>query len=320
VASAISAHQRVIIVATTRPETMLGDVAVAVHPQDERYRHLIGQTVRLPLSERDIPIIGDDYVDPAFGTGCLKITPAHDFNDYAIGARHALPLINVFTPDAKLNENAPQRLRGLDRFVARERIVEELQAAGLVERIEPHKLMVPRGDRTGAVIEPYLTDQWYVRIAPLARRPSRRSNPVGYVSCRRIGTRLSISGCATSRTGASAVSCGGVIAFLPGMTIRARSTLPGPKPKRLRRHALVVAARWRLRQDEDVLDTWFSSGLWPFSTLGMARTHQRIGALLSHRRAGDRLRHHLFLGRPHADAGTEVHREMFRFAMSTSTD
>jgi len=157
-----------VVVATTRPETMLGDSAVAVNPDDERYRHLIGQTVRLPLTGREIPIVADSFVDPAFGSGCVKITPAHDFNDYAVGLRHALPLINIFTPDAHLNENAPAHLRGLDRFDARARMVEELQRDGLVERIEPHKQMTPRGDRSGAVIEPYLTAQWYVRIAPLA--------------------------------------------------------------------------------------------------------------------------------------------------------
>ena len=157
-----------LVVATTRPETMLGDAAVAVHPDDERYRALIGRRLLLPLTGREIPVIADRYVDPAFGTGCLKITPAHDFNDYAIGLRHALPLINVFTAEARLNENAPPHLRGLDRFEARERLVAELAAAGLIERIEPHRLMIPRGDRSGAVIEPFLTDQWYVRIAPLA--------------------------------------------------------------------------------------------------------------------------------------------------------
>ena len=147
-----------VVVATTRPETMLGDAAVAVNGEDPRYRHLIGRHVLLPLAERTIPIIADSYVDPSFGSGCLKITPAHDFNDYAIGQRHALPLINIFTPEARLNERAPERLRGLDRFEARARIVEELTQAGLVERVEPHKLMTPRGDRSGAVIEPYLTN------------------------------------------------------------------------------------------------------------------------------------------------------------------
>jgi valyl-tRNA synthetase len=257
-----------IIVATTRPETMLGDTAVAVHPQDERYRHLIGQTVRLPLSERDIPIIGDEYVDPAFGTGCLKITPAHDFNDYTIGARHALPLINVLTPDARLNENAPQRLRGLDRFVARERIVAELQAAGLVERIEPHKLMVPRGDRTGAVIEPYLTDQWYVRIAPLAAPAVEavESGRVRFVPENWDKTfyqwMRNIQDWCISRQ----LWWGHRIPAWyddQGEIYVARTQAEALAQARSRRGCDVS-----LRQDEDVLDTWFSSGLWPFSTLG----------------------------------------------------
>src|SRR4051812_347702 len=157
-----------VVVATTRPETMFGDAAVAVHPEDERFRALVGKSVRLPLVGREIPIITDEYVDPAFGTGCVKITPAHDFNDYAVGLRHGLALINVLTPAGELNEAAPPDLRGLDRLVARARVVEQLSAAGLIERIDAHKIMVPRGDRSGAVVEPYLTDQWYVRVEPLA--------------------------------------------------------------------------------------------------------------------------------------------------------
>ena len=158
-----------LVVATTRPETMLGDAAVAVHPDDERNRHLIGQRVELPLTGREIPVIADDYVDPEFGTGCVKITPAHDFNDYAMGQRHELPLINIFTDDARINEAAPAPYRGLDRFEARERIVADLEAAGLLEKIDDHKLMVPRGDRTGQIIEPFLTDQWYVKAETLAK-------------------------------------------------------------------------------------------------------------------------------------------------------
>ena len=157
-----------LVVATTRPETLLGDSAVAVHPEDERYKHLIGQQVRLPIADRLIPIIGDDFVDREFGSGCVKITPAHDFTDYDVGQRHQLPMLNILTPDAKLNDNVPAHLRGLDRSVARERVLAELEAAGLLERIDKHKLMVPRGDRSGAVLEPFLTDQWYVRIEPLA--------------------------------------------------------------------------------------------------------------------------------------------------------
>ncbi len=158
-----------VVVATTRPETMLGDSAVAVHPDDERYRALIGQSLRLPLADRLIPVIADTYVDPAFGSGCVKITPAHDFNDYEVGQRHGLAADQrLHADDATLNDAAPERYRGLDRFEARRRIVAELEAAGLLERIDKHRLTVPRGDRSGAVIEPYLTDQWYVRIAPLA--------------------------------------------------------------------------------------------------------------------------------------------------------
>jgi valyl-tRNA synthetase len=257
-----------VIVATTRPETMLGDVAVAVNPQDERYRALIGRSVRLPLADRDIPIIADDYVDPQFGTGCLKITPAHDFNDYAIGTRHGLPLINVFTPDAKLNDNAPPRLRAMDRFEARKAIVAELTAAGLVERIEPHKLMVPRGDRSNEVIEPYLTDQWYVRIEPLAQPAIQavESGRVRFVPENWDKTfyqwmRNIQDWCISRqlwwghRIPAWYDDQGGIyVARSEGEALdQARA-----------RHGREVP----LRQDEDVLDTWFSSGLWPFSTLG----------------------------------------------------
>ena len=157
-----------LVVATTRPETMLGDTAVAVHPDDARYTDLIGGSVRLPLADRDIPIIADEYVDPEFGSGCVKITPAHDFNDNDIGSRHGLPQINIFTPDASVNDEAPTAYRGMDRFVARKQIVADIDALALLEKVEPHKLMVPRGDRSGAIIEPLLTDQWFVKIAPLA--------------------------------------------------------------------------------------------------------------------------------------------------------
>src|SRR5690606_15611466 len=156
-----------LVVATTRPETMLGDTAVAVHPEDARYRHLVGREIALPLTGRRIPVIADAYVDPAFGSGCVKLTPAHDFNDYEVGSRHDLPLINILTPDARI-ELPGSPYHGLDRYDARKRIVADLEAAGLLERVEPHKMMVPRGDRSGAVVEPYLTDQWFVRAAPLA--------------------------------------------------------------------------------------------------------------------------------------------------------
>jgi valyl-tRNA synthetase len=169
-----------LVVATTRPETLLGDAAVAVHPDDERYRHLIGRRVRLPLTERDIPVIGDTYVDPQFGSGCVKITPAHDFNDYEVGLRHGLPLLNIMNPDATLNGEVPAAYRGLDRAVARTRILADLDVLGLVERIEAHKLTVPRGDRSNAILEPLLTDQWFVDIKPLAE-PAIRAVEAGHI-------------------------------------------------------------------------------------------------------------------------------------------
>ncbi|MEM7279735.1 MAG: class I tRNA ligase family protein, partial [Pseudomonadota bacterium] len=158
-----------LVVATTRPETMLGDSAVAVHPDDERFKHLHGKKVRLPLTDRLIPIVADDYVDPEFGSGCVKITPAHDFNDYDIGKRHSLELINIFDDDARINDNAPAKYQGLDRFEARKIVIDDMQALGLLKQTEDHRLMVPRGDRSQTIVEPYLTDQWYVKIDPLAK-------------------------------------------------------------------------------------------------------------------------------------------------------
>jgi len=262
-----------VVVATTRPETMFGDAAVAVHGEDERYRHLIGRHLTLPLAGREIPIIADNYVDPAFGTGCVKITPAHDFNDYAVGLRHALPLINVFTPDARLNDNAPPRLRGLNREQARARIIEELQQAGLLDRVEPHRLMIPRGDRSGAVIEPYLTDQWYVRVAPLASEAiaAVESGRVRFVPGNWDRTYYqwmrNIEDWCISRQ------------LWWGHRIPAWYDEQGDIYVAHNAAEAAGAARARhgrdvpLRQDEDVLDTWFSSALWPFSTLGWpART------------------------------------------------
>jgi valyl-tRNA synthetase len=257
-----------VVVATTRPETLLGDTAVAVNGEDERYRHLIGRLVRLPVAGREIPIIADAYVDPAFGTGCVKITPAHDFNDYAVGQRHGLPLINVFTPDARLNEQAPERLRGLERLEARARILAQLEAEGLLERAEPHRLMVPRGDRSGAVIEPYLTDQWYVRIEPLAAPAiaAVESGRVRFVPGNWDKTYFqwmrNIQDWCISRQ------------LWWGHRIPAWYDEGGHLYVARDRSAAQAAARIRhgrevpLRQDEDVLDTWFSSGLWPISTLG----------------------------------------------------
>ncbi len=254
-----------VVVATTRPETMLGDSAVAVHPADDRYRHLIGKTVRLPLAERDIPVIADEYVDPEFGTGCVKITPAHDFNDYDIGKRHDLRMINVLAPDATLNENAPEAYRGMDRFDARAKVVADLDKLGLLEKTEDHKLTVPRGDRSHAVLEPYLTDQWYVRVGPLAQPAIEavESGRIRFVPENWSKTYFewmrNIEDWCISRQ----LWWGHRV---PAWYDADGNVYVGRDEDEVRRkHGLGDIV---LTQDEDVLDTWFSSALWPFSTLG----------------------------------------------------
>jgi valyl-tRNA synthetase len=296
-----------LVVATTRPETMLGDAAVAVHPDDERYKHLIGQLVELPLTGRRIPVIADDYVDPEFGTGCVKITPAHDFNDYGVWQRHRdtsalqeLPhngLINIFTKDAHIKSGEvddftfghkapdangmiaadgefteviahliPEPYRGMDRFAARKKIVADLEAAGLMEKIEPHKLMVPRGDRSGAVIEPLLTDQWYVKVGPLAEPAiaAVESGAIKFVPDNWKNTYFewmrNIEDWCISRQ----IWWGHRI---PAWYDDKGDVYVGRSEAEVRdKHHLT--ADIRLKQDDDVLDTWFSSALWPFSTLG----------------------------------------------------
>jgi valyl-tRNA synthetase len=259
-----------LVVATTRPETLLGDVAVAVHPEDARYRHLVGRQLRLPVTGRLVPVIADDYVDPAFGSGCVKITPGHDFNDYEVGKRHALPLLNVFDRDARIGGDAsigiPAELLGLDRFEARKRIVERLAAEGLLERVEPHTLQVPRGDRSGAVLEPWLTDQWYVSVEPLAAAAIRavEDGRIRFVPDNWSRTYFqwmhNIQDWCISRQ----LWWGHRIPAWYGDDGR---IYVGRSEAEVRAtHGL--AAELRLRQDEDVLDTWFSSALWPFSTLG----------------------------------------------------
>jgi len=255
-----------VIVATTRPETMLGDVAVAVHPDDERYKHLIGQQVKLPLTERTIPVIADHYVDPLFGTGCVKITPAHDFNDYAIGNRHNLEPINIFTPTANLNENTPKAYQGLDKLKAREKIISDLQAQQLLEKIVNHKLKVPRGDRSHAVIEPYLTFQWYVKSKILAEPAilAVKNGDIKFVPENWDKTYFqwmnNIEDWCISRQ----LWWGHRI---PIWYDNEGKTYAGQNEADVRkRHQL--PADFHLRQDEDVLDTWFSSALWPFSSLG----------------------------------------------------
>lgn len=255
-----------IVVATTRPETMLGDVAVAVHPEDERYKAWVGKSIRLPLTDRIIPIIADFEVKPEFGTGCVKITPAHDFNDYAMGERHHLAKINIFTHDAKLNEEAPEAYRGLDRFAARKKIVADLTELDLIEKIEPHVLNVPRGDRSGAVLEPLLTDQWFVKIESLAI-PAIKAVEQGEIkfvpenwSKTYFEWMRNIQDWCISRQ----VWWGHRI---PAWYDEDGKYYVGETEKEIRaKHHIPNTVS--LRQDEDVLDTWFSSALWPFSTLG----------------------------------------------------
>ncbi len=255
-----------LVVATTRPETLFGDAAVAVHPDDERYRHLVGRELVLPLAERRIPVIADTYVDPAFGSGCVKITPAHDFNDYEVGQRHGLALLNVMTPDAALNDAVPAPYRGLDRAVARQRVIEDLTARGLLERVDAHKSMVPRGDRSNAVLEPLLTDQWFVRIQPLATPAIRavedgriRFVPDQWTAVYYEWMRNIKDWCISRQ-------------LWWGHRIPAwydpqgRYYVARSESEARALHGIDPAVP--LRQDEDVLDTWFSSALWPFSTQG----------------------------------------------------
>ena len=255
-----------LVVATTRPETMLGDTAVAVHPEDERYAHLVGQHIVLPLVGREIPVIADDYVDREFGTGCVKITPAHDFNDNEMGARHNLPLINIFTAEAAINEAAPEAYQGMDRTVARKQIVEDLDVLGLLDEIKDHKLMVPRGDRSNAIIEPLLTDQWFVKIAPLAEPAiaAVENGDIQFVPKQYENTYFAwmrdIKDWCISRqqwwghrVPAFYDEAGNVYVAEDEATARSKYGL---------------AADLVLTEDDDVLETWFSSALWPFATLG----------------------------------------------------
>jgi len=249
-------------VATTRPETMLGDAAVAVHPEDERYRSLVGRQVILPLTGRTIPVIADEYVDKAFGTGCVKITPAHDFNDYQVGQRHNLPQLNIFTLDAAINDSAPEKYRGLDRYVAREAIIADLKVQGLLESEKPHRMVVPRGDRTGVVIEPMLTSQWFVKMEPLAKLgldavatgevklfPDQWINTYNHWLNNIQDWCISRQLWWGHRVPAWHDDAGNI--YVAHDEAEAK-TLAGGKA---------------LKQDQDVLDTWFSSQLWCFSTL-----------------------------------------------------
>jgi valyl-tRNA synthetase len=279
----LSNGQGHLVVATTRPETMLGDAAVAIHPNDDRYKHLLGEFVELPLTGRRIPIIADEYVDPEFGTGCVKITPAHDFNDYDVWTRHRhtsmiqdLPhggLINIFTVDAAIRGNVedeisliPQKYCGLDRFEARKQIIADLEVEGLLEKIADHKLMVPRGDRTNSVIEPLLTDQWYVKVGPLAEPAiaAVENGDIKFVPDNWKNTYFdwmrNIQDWCISRQ----IWWGHRI---PAWYDNLGNIYVGNSEQAIReKHNL--STDYVLKQDEDVLDTWFSSALWPFSTLG----------------------------------------------------
>ena len=279
-----------LIVATTRPETMLGDSAVAVHPEDERFKALIGTFVELPLVGRRIPIIADDYCDPEFGTGCVKITPAHDFNDYEVGKRHNLPLLNIFDKNAavlaqvqafnidgsvnsEIDGSLPAQFAGLDRFEARKQIVAAFEAAGLLEGIEPHALKVPKGDRSGTIIEPWLTDQWYVSTKPLAEKAIAvvESGEIQFVPKQYENMYFSwmrdIQDWCISRQ----LWWGHRI---PAWYDDAGNVYVGRDEAEVRAaHNLGDA---NLRQDEDVLDTWFSSGLWTFSTLGWPQQTEEL--------------------------------------------
>jgi len=272
-----------LVVATTRPETVLGDAAVAVHPEDERYRDLIGRHVMLPLVNRLIPIVADDYVDLEFGTGCVKITPAHDFNDYEVGKRHHLPLINIFDQNAcvlaraqvfnidgsvndRIDPSLPDGYAHMDRFDARKAIVAEFEAMGLLEKIDDHALKVPRGDRSGTIIEPWLTDQWYVSTKPLAEKAIRavESGQIQFVPKQYENMYFSwmrdIQDWCISRQ----LWWGHRI---PAWYDEAGNVYVGRDEVEVR-NKYNLCNDVELRQDEDVLDTWFSSGLWTFSTLG----------------------------------------------------
>ena len=261
-----------VTIATTRPETLLGDSAVAVHPEDERYASLVGKYVDLPLCDRRIKIIADDYVDPEFGTGCVKITPAHDFNDYEIGKRHQLEMINILTDNASINDNAPVAYRRMDRFEARKQIVTDIEQLGFLEKIETHKLKVPRGDRSGVIIEPYLTHQWYVAIQSLADPAIKAVEdgdiefvPKNWENTYFAWMRNIQDWCISRqlwwghRIPAWYDNDGNVYSACDEAAVRTKYDLD---------------AEVELSQDEDVLDTWFSSALWTFSTLGWPNDHE----------------------------------------------
>ena len=280
---------RGLTIATTRPETMLADGALCVHPEDPRYKHLVGKLVELPLCDRNIPIIADDFVDPEFGTGCVKITGAHDFNDYACALRHDLPMIVIFTLDAHINENGPKQFQGMERYEARKAVVAQLEAEQFLVKVEPHKMMQPKGDRTGVVLEPMLTDQWFVAMSKPA--------PEGTLNPGKSITQVALE-----------VVADGRIQFYPdnwttiynqwlnniqdwcisrqlwwGHQIPAWYSEDGQvfvahNEAEAIEQARAAGVTGALTRDPDVLDTWFSSGLVPFTTLGWPRTRRTCSA------------------------------------------
>src|SRR5947207_11957606 len=256
-----------LVVATTRPETMLGDAAVAVHPRDERYRKLVGRQLRLPLTDRTIPVIADEYVDPGFGTGCVKITPAHDFNDYAVGQRHKLPQISVMTLDAKMGENAPNAYQGMDRFEARKRIVADLKSQNLLASEKPYRLRVPRSGRTGVIVEPMLTDQWFIKMDGLAER--------GLVAVAKgDGKFFPEDGTTTANQWLENIQDWCISRQLwwghqiPAWYDDRGNIYVGRSEDEAKKQASAKGYRGALKRDDDVLDTWFSSALVPFTSLG----------------------------------------------------
>ena len=272
----ISNSSEHVVIATTRPETMLGDTAVAVHPDDERYAHLVGTTVTLPLVDREIPIIADDYVDPEFGTGCVKITPAHDFNDFAVGERHDLDVINVMTPEANI-DLVGTPYHGMSRTQARAKVLEDLTQLDLIAKVEKHKYKVPRGDRTDQVIEPFLTDQWFVKVKPLAEPAIEavKNGTIKFVPKNWERTYFdwmeNIEDWCISRQ------------IWWGHRIPAWYDERGNVFVARSKDAAIQQAKafhgdvdFSLYQDEDVLDTWFSSALWPFSTLGWPKKTEEL--------------------------------------------
>ena len=255
-----------IVVATTRPETMLGDTAVAVHPDDKRYKNLIGKLVNLPLTDRKIPIIADDYVDQEFGTGCLKITPGHDFNDFDIGKKHDLEIISILDQSAKIIQSAPKEYQGLDRFDARRKIVEDIESLGLMQEIEDYTLTIPRGDRSGAILEPLITNQWFLKMEPLAEPAIRvvKNGELKFVPENWSKTYFewleNIQDWCISRQ----LWWGHRI---PAWYDNEGNVYVGESESEVREKNNIKNSI-ALTQDEDVLDTWFSSALWPFSSLG----------------------------------------------------